>query len=282
MPRSKAERGYELLNGASPAVVKAADIELSASSSTADAFRIIARSCLAQIVGNEAGVEAGNPDALHQMRIGLRRLRAATSLFSEIVAGSETNTVKSELKWITRELSPARDLDVYLLAAWIEAGAWSRAQDEARRANQERSIEQHAAEQLARRRKKIVKKVKAFDRLDDAQRHKLRIAVKKFRYAAEFVASVFATKRAKNRRLASVEAAKRVQDCLGALNDIDVHEKISLEVLDEQNAASPKLLRDRAFAAGLVAGQQEAQSANLIAGAAAALDDFQAVKPFWK
>jgi hypothetical protein len=32
----------------------------------------------------------------------------------------------------------------------------------------------------------------------------------------------------------------------GALNDIAVHEKISLEVLGEQSAASPKLLRDRA------------------------------------
>jgi inorganic triphosphatase YgiF len=330
--RSKAERGYELLNGAAPAIVKAAEIPLPAGTSSADAFRIIARSCLAQIIGNEAGVVDGNPEALHQIRIGLRRLRAAASMFSEIVAGPETDSVKSELKWITRELSPARDLDVYLsqvlgrfrerykhsgefrilcriferrradafaraadairsdryrrllieLAAWIEAGEWSRAQDEAARANQERPIEQHAAEQLARRRKKIVKKAKVFDRLDDAQRHKLRIGIKKFRYSAEFVGTVFATKRAKNRRAASLDAVKRIQDSLGALNDIAVHEKISREVLDEQNAAVAKLLRDRAFVAGLVAGQQEAQSAKLIAGAATALDDFRAVKPFWK
>jgi triphosphatase len=330
--RSKAERGYELLNGAAPAVVKAAEIQLPAGTCTADAFRIIARSCLAQIVGNEAGVEAGNPEALHQIRIGLRRLRAARSLFSEIVAGLESNTVKSELKWITRELSPARDLDVYLsqvlgrfheqykhsaefrilcriferrrteafaraadavrsdryrrllieLAAWIEAGEWSRGDHEAARANQERSIEQYATDELARRRKKIVKKAKVFDRLDNAQRHKLRIAVKKFRYASEFVATVFSTKQAKRRRSASLDAVKRTQDCLGALNDIAVHEKISREVLDEQSAASAKLLRDRAFVAGLVAGRQEAQSAKLIARAAAALDDFRAVKPFWK
>jgi hypothetical protein len=93
---------------------------------------------------------------------------------------------------------------------------------------------------------------------------------------------VFATKRAKNRRAASLDAAKRIQDCLGALNDIVVHEKISREVLDEQNTADPKLLRDRAFVVGLVAGQQEAQSAKLATRAAAALEDFRAVKPFWK
>src|SRR5262249_57384649 len=153
---------------------------------------------------------------------------------------------------------------------------------EAARVNQERSIEQHATDELARRRKKIVKKAKTFDRLDDAQRHKLRIAVKKFRYASEFVATVFSTKQAKHRRLASLDAAKRIQDCLGALNDIVAHEKISREVLDEQGAASAKLLRDRAFVAGLVAGQQEAQSAKLIARAVTALDDFRAVKPCGK
>src|SRR5262249_18029126 len=328
--RSKAERGYELLNGASPAVVKAAEIELSSSTSTADAFRIIARSCLAQIVGNEPGAEAGNPEALHQIRIGLRRLRATASLFSEIVAGPKTDSIKSELRWITGELSPARDLDVYLsqvlgrfreqykrsgefrllcpiferrraeafsraagavrldryrhfligLAAGIETAESTRSRATGS-ANQERSIEQHATEQLARRRKKIVKKAKVFDRLEEAQRHKLRIAVKKFRYTAEFVAAVFATKRAKHRRLASLDAAKRIQDSLGAVNDIAVHEKVSREVLDEHSAANPKLARDRAFVAELVAGQQEAQSAKLIARAAAALDDFRTIKPFW-
>jgi triphosphatase len=127
-----------------------------------------------------------------------------------------------------------------------------------------------------------MKKAKSFDRLDDAQRHKLRIGTKKFRYWAEFVATVFATKRAKNRRVASLDAAKHIQDCLGALNDIVVHEKISRDVLDEQTAADPKLLRDRAFVAGLVAGRQEGQSAKLAARAAAALEDFRAVKSFWK
>src|SRR5205807_4790250 len=86
---------------------------LSAGTEVVQAFRVIARSCLVQIVGNEAGVKAGNSEALHQIRIGMRRLRAAMSFFSRIVAGPQIDTVKSELKWITRELSPARDLDVY-------------------------------------------------------------------------------------------------------------------------------------------------------------------------
>jgi inorganic triphosphatase YgiF len=330
--KSKAERGYELRNGGAPPWVKAKEVELAAGTSVAEAFRIIARSCLAQIVGNESGVQRKNSEALHQIRIGLRRLRAAISFFSEMTAGPQTDFIKSELKWVTRELSPARDLDVYTsqvlgafreqykdnaefgslcrdferqradafgraadavrsdryrlllieLAAWVEAGAWGRGDDEAARAPHGRPIELYAAAELARRRKKIMKKVKAFERLDAAQRHKLRIAVKKLRYAAEFVANVFPTKRAKNRRLALLASVKRIQDCLGALNDITVHEKLSLGVLDEQDEASPKLLRDRAFVAGLVAGQQEARAVKLTEDTAAALDDFRAVKPFWK
>jgi len=282
-------------------------------------------------VVNEAGVKSRDSEALHQIRIGLRRLRAAISLFSDIVAGPRTEFIKAELKWITQGLSPARDLDVYIsgvlapfraqhkdnadfrslyrdferrraealgravdtvasdryrdllieLAAWIEAGAWSHADDQAARAAHERPIEIHAAAQLARWRKKIVRKARAFDELDAAQRHKLRIAVKKFRYVTEFVAHV-PRRKSTSRRVAFLNAAKRIQDCLGALNDVAVHEKLNIGMLDEQGETNPKLLRGRAFVAGLVSGQEEAQIAKLTKGAAVALADFRAVKPFWK
>src|SRR5262249_19901745 len=47
-----------------------------------------------------------------QMRIGLRRLRAAIVAFEKIADDKEQKRIKSELKWITNELGPARDLDV--------------------------------------------------------------------------------------------------------------------------------------------------------------------------
>jgi CHAD domain-containing protein len=55
---------------------------------------------------------AGKPEALHQMRVGLRRLRTAISIFKEVVADSQRDHIKSELEWTTGELGPARDLDV--------------------------------------------------------------------------------------------------------------------------------------------------------------------------
>ena len=329
--KSKADRGYELLNGRAPAVVKAAAIELAAGTGVAEAFCVVARSCLAQILGNEAGVQAKNPEALHQIRIGLRRLRAAVSFFSDLATGPESDFVKSELKWVTGEFSPARDLHVYTsevlgpfrehykdnadfrglcryferkrseafdraakavrseryrqslleLAAWIEAGP-CRPANGTSGGDHERPIERYAADELARRRKKIMKKVKAFASLDAAKRHKLRIAAKKFRYASEFLASVFPSKKSKHRRSALLESVKRVQDCLGTLNDIAVHERLSLGILDEQDKETPRVRSHRAFIAGLLAGQQEAQARKLSESAEAALADLRDVKAFWK
>ena len=47
------------------------------------------------------------------MRIGLRRLRAAIVAFEKVVADEEQKRINAELKWITNELGPARDLDVF-------------------------------------------------------------------------------------------------------------------------------------------------------------------------
>src|SRR5262249_34712925 len=51
--KSKSERGYELIEGAGNAPVKAAPIDLAADISAREAFRIIGRACLKQIIGNE-------------------------------------------------------------------------------------------------------------------------------------------------------------------------------------------------------------------------------------
>ena len=78
-----------------------------------EAFRAIARNCLRQIIANEPVMCAGRAEGLHQMRIGLRRLRAAIAIFADVVGDEDQKKIKSELKWITQELGPARDLDVF-------------------------------------------------------------------------------------------------------------------------------------------------------------------------
>lgn len=101
--KSKAERGYyALVNDRESEAVAAEPIALSADADWVMAFKIIARACLFQFAANEAGLR--DAEAVHQMRIGMRRLRAAISLFKDILADRQTNSMKTEFKWISKEL----------------------------------------------------------------------------------------------------------------------------------------------------------------------------------
>ena len=111
--KTKSERGFELLADADFAVEKAGDLDIKPEVTIADAFRAIARNCLRQIIVNEPAMCAGRAEALHQMRVGLRRLRAAISIFADVLGESGEERIKAELRWITQELGPARDLDVF-------------------------------------------------------------------------------------------------------------------------------------------------------------------------
>jgi inorganic triphosphatase YgiF len=111
--RSKAERGYALLEDGQPnPVEKAGELNIIPKTSIEGSFKVIAKDCLRQLLVNRPAMLSGNAEGLHQMRIGLRRLRTAISLFKDVVAGSDRERIKTELKWITAELGPARDLDV--------------------------------------------------------------------------------------------------------------------------------------------------------------------------
>ena len=115
--KSKSERGFDLVEKASIAAEKAYEPELSAGTSAGRAFTLIARACLRQLLANESATKKRNAEALHQMRIALRRLRAAISLFSAVVTDPRVEAIKTELKWLGRELAPARDLDSFLIEA---------------------------------------------------------------------------------------------------------------------------------------------------------------------
>lgn len=63
---------------------------------------------------NREAVIDGKAEGVHQMRVGLRRLRAAISVFKDLVGGGETESVKRDLKWLTDELGPAREYEVLI------------------------------------------------------------------------------------------------------------------------------------------------------------------------
>jgi len=112
-PVSKAERGYRLFQGAVLAPLKAAAPAIDAHMSVEQAFVAILWSCLNQLQRNQRGVaEHTDPEFIHQMRVGLRRLRSALSLFSVAVPRTSWETWAAELRWLAGELGAARDWDV--------------------------------------------------------------------------------------------------------------------------------------------------------------------------
>jgi inorganic triphosphatase YgiF len=124
--RAKAELGYALLDGALDSAAFAQPVAMTRQAGAADAFVAIGFACLRQIAGNQGAVRQGDPEGIHQMRVGLRRLRAALSLFKEMLLDRDVNRLKRELKWLTEQLGPARDTDVFVsetLAAYRDEHA---------------------------------------------------------------------------------------------------------------------------------------------------------------
>lgn len=115
---SKAERGYRLAGHDGVAALKAQSPAIGPDTTGGAAFQSIARDALVQIAGNARLLQrAHNPDVLHQLRVGLRRLRAALSVFRNMLDPNGLNLARSETRWLAGELSEARDLDVFLQLA---------------------------------------------------------------------------------------------------------------------------------------------------------------------
>jgi triphosphatase len=324
--RSKADRGYALVGDEPVTAVRAPDIRLDPKMSSGAAFHAIATGCLHHLAANEPAVRAQDSEGVHQMRVGLRRLRAAMAVFSDLLDDDETARIKSELKWLTGELGPARDLDVYVTGnikplqrtlpdkrgleslqsdldarrsdafararkavesaryralvldtlGWIEGGEWTTSDDQLIKAQRRRNAADFAREELGRRLKKVTKKAKRLTTLDARQRHKLRIGIKKLRYAGEFFAALFSGRKAPKRLRRFEKELKRLQDSLGALNDIAVHERLAGKYVGRRGRR-----RQRAFAIGVVSGREQSRVDPLRAAAKKAADRFADVRPFW-
>ena len=113
--QSKSERGTRLARNLRPAIVKAKVPPLHAKMGVTDAFVEISRSCLHHVLSNqEALLESEDPEAVHQMRVALRRLRSALKVFRHALPAPCPDGVRAEMKWLLAALGPARDADVFL------------------------------------------------------------------------------------------------------------------------------------------------------------------------
>ncbi len=111
---AKSELGYRLLDGeAEDGPVKAAEAEIADDATVETALRDILRSCFAQIAANAVVVaESDDPEGPHQLRVGLRRLRSAFTLFKDIVDRPTAARLIEETRWLAGKVGDLRDLDV--------------------------------------------------------------------------------------------------------------------------------------------------------------------------
>jgi CHAD domain-containing protein len=94
----------------------------------AAAFKTIALDAVRVIKAHQVRACAGDAEAVHQIRVGITRLRAAVAFFAPIVADAQWLRVKREITWLNGSLGAARDSDVVLgyarrqrYRAWVQA-----------------------------------------------------------------------------------------------------------------------------------------------------------------
>jgi inorganic triphosphatase YgiF len=114
--RSKAERGDMLSRGVAVAAPRrAVDARLERGQTPRQALQAVIRACRDQVVANAAQVAADEFDAehVHQLRVGLRRLRSGLQLFAEDPeAAALAEPLSEPAAQLFRRLGAARDAAV--------------------------------------------------------------------------------------------------------------------------------------------------------------------------
>ena len=111
---AKADRAFRLLLGRAPRALKAEKPVLPPAILAEGALIRFLESAATQIVGNvDAILDAGAPEGVHQMRVGLRRLRAVGALYRRAIDKDALADIFEEARALARALGRARDLDVF-------------------------------------------------------------------------------------------------------------------------------------------------------------------------
>ncbi|PPD18571.1 MAG: hypothetical protein CTY30_05885 [Methylocystis sp.] len=283
----------ELDSANAPAAIKATPIQLSDDETLEDAAVEIFSASLQHFLANVPLLQTSSArESVHQMRVALRRLRAAIGLLRPALAGPSLETAGERAKTLASVLSGARDWDVFAAALNADprealgddpsfhalTDSVEAFRDKAYRAAHEAvssdataqfiedlrlTLERRdwevrpemrargsactfAAHALARLRKRLLKKSKGLATLSAEERHKVRIALKKTRYGADFFEGLFEDRKAAR---AYLRALGDMQDQLGVFNDMEVANGL----LDRIDAENPAAARASGFIRGWVA-----------------------------
>ena len=328
-PAPLAAQAYVLAGRKLPAAAIGAP-GLPVAASVGDAFAAIAAHLTGVLLhwAPLASADAG-PEAVHQLRVAVRRLRSAMSLFRRAVGGPELDAAHHDLRALMAVLGPARDWDVFAagtgravakafpddpaiarlvvaverrrrdayaaLAAFLNGAAfrvlgirlagllagrpWERApappdDDPAQREAQDKQaaalaapLAGFAAHALSRALTRVNEAGDDLSVLPADQRHRLRIQVKRLRYATEFLAPLFGPRDARR----FIRRAATLQERLGLLNDGVVAQHLMAQIGGG----------DRSYAAGVVRGFVAAGLRGAQSKAERSWRKFRRLEAFW-
>jgi len=112
--RTKSARGFELAADASPAVRRPGKIRLDPATALDDTFATILRGCFGHLLQSlPAAGDGRDVEGVHQLRVALRRLRAAFDLMRAAGPLNKLEALRAEAKWLAQNLSAARDWDIF-------------------------------------------------------------------------------------------------------------------------------------------------------------------------
>jgi len=278
--------------------IKAEPVRLRGRMTLEDAFQSIGLNCAHQIEANVPGVLKQNVESLHQMRVGLRRLRALLAMFEELAPPPVA--LHASIEWLSGELGPARDWDVLAdstlnhlqgfdsaalrqaaheranghhahilnvlrepryaelmvqLNEWLGERRWRPDGTLAKDSPLAERAAKAALPLLRKAEKRLARRIDGLEDGDAPGRHRVRIAAKKARYAAEFFRDLLPTRRVKR----YVGHLEKLQDRLGLLNDLAVADHL----LEELKGGSSQVARQAAYVRGYMAASSEARAQGL-------------------
>jgi CHAD domain-containing protein len=274
-------------------------VAIARNASVDTAARQIVAAALEQMQANAPRVATGSDEYLHQFRVGLRRLRGCVRLLRDLFDEKTAAAIRADSRWLSRLTGNARDWDVFVaetlpaLAATLEVRESANEARAAARARLRVALEssRHAAfnlrfarwlarpaqassgtmradamAALERQHHKALRAVQGLAGLSPAQRHRVRIRLKRLRYACDALASLFPRAAADG----YLKALAAIQKDLGGAMDARV--AMGLVKSIEADDAWKKEARARLKAA-------EARSLQHVDRHVASL---QRARPFWK
>ena len=254
-------------------------------------------------------------EGLHQLRVSLRRLEVVLKAFGEEFRQEWLGDLRGRAKILSSRLGPARDLDVFLtelLDVPAEEGdreafaslrsrmeemrgkAWKQAidcvtgtdfamfmEDVAALVHSrlplapDARLDHVAVRLLKRQQRRAAKRGKKAGSGEEGDLHRLRIALKKLRYTAEFLAPLYSKKKVRR----YVSKLRGLQEHLGAINDI-AHVRSTMQALLRETDGKRAQPGER-YAAGVVAGWYRARRPHIAKQALKRWKRFRKVRPFW-